>query len=70
MREMAETLWEAAARGFTDLFDATYADNAGKVMVMVSLRLVDPTSSSSSGTDWREGSVPSVNGGSKKRVLR
>ena len=60
VKSMAEMLWECACLGAADLFDAIYADEAGRIAVAVSLRLADDTSGSSSGTDYREGSVPSV----------
>ena len=56
---MADKLWECACLGLTDLFDAVFMDDDGQVGVSISLRLSDG-SSSSSGTDFREGSVPSV----------
>ena len=60
VKTMAERMWEIACMGAADLFDAVYASEGGKIAVAVSLRLVDDTSGSSSGTDYREGSVPSV----------
>lgn len=59
VKAMAERLWETACLGLTDLFDIIYMDDAGQIAVSVSLRLADG-GSSSSGTDYREGSVPSV----------
>ena len=60
VKDMAEKLWECACLGMADLFDVMYMDDAGQVAVSISLRLADGASSSSSGTDFREGSVPSV----------
>ena len=59
VKAMADKLWECACLGLTDLFDAVFMDDDGQVGVSISLRLSDG-SSSSSGTDFREGSVPSV----------
>lgn len=58
VKQIADRLWECAALGMTDLFDVAYIDDVGEIAVSVSLRLAD--SSSSSGTEFREGSVPSV----------
>ena len=60
VKEMADRLWEAACLGAAELFDAMYMDEIGRVAVAISLRLADGSSSSSSDTDYREGSVPSV----------
>lgn len=60
VKDMAEKLWESACLGMADLFDVMYMDDAGQIAVSISLRLADGASSSSSGTDFREGSVPSV----------
>lgn len=59
VHSMAEKLWECACLGMTELFDVIYMDDSGQISVSISLRLVDGGSSSSS-TDFREGSVPSV----------
>lgn len=56
---LADRLWQCASLGLTNTFDAMYMDDAGQIAVSVSLRLIEG-SSSSSGTDFREGSVPSV----------
>ena len=61
VKGMADRLLEVTRLGVAELFDAIYMDDAGKIAVAVSLRFADPTSSgSSSDTDYREGSVPSV----------
>ena len=59
VKTMAERLWQCASLGFTDMFDAMYMDDSGQVALTISLRLVEG-SSSSSDTDFRDGSVPSV----------
>ena len=61
VEEMAETLKNLAIRGFTNLFEATFMDASGRRGLKVALTLID-LSSSSEGTDFREGSVPSVTG--------
>lgn len=61
VKGIAERLWECACLGMADLFDVIYIDEAGQVIVNISLRLADSSGSSSgSGTEFREGSVPSV----------
>lgn len=61
VKNMADRLWHCAALGFSDLFDAIYMDDTGQVAVSISLRLTDGSSSSSdTGSQFREGSVPSV----------
>ena len=59
VKTIAERLWESACMGLANLFDVIYMDDAGRIAVSVSLRLAEG-GSSSSGTDYREGSVPSV----------
>lgn len=59
VKEIAERLWQCACLGMAQLFDVMYMDDAGSVAVSISLRLVDD-SSSSSGSQYREGSVPSI----------
>ena len=59
VKEMAERLWECACLGLTHLFDAMYIDEVGQVVVSISLRLADESSSSSGGY-YREGSIESV----------
>lgn len=60
VKRMAEKLWESACLGMAQLFDVVYADDAGQVLVSISLRLTDGGSSSGSDTQYREGSVPSI----------
>ncbi len=61
VREMAERLWTCASAGMAELFEVVYMDDAGQVSCAVSLTLLDAEGSSgSAGTDYREGSVPSV----------
>ena len=61
VKNTALRLYEAATMGFTDLFEAIYMDEAGRVAVTVSMRVMDALSSSDgSSSDYREGSVPSV----------
>ena len=61
VKSTAMRLYEAAALGLTDLFEAVYMDDAGTVAVTVSLKITDALSSSGGSTsDYREGSVPSV----------
>ncbi len=59
VKTMAERLWESACLGMSNLFEATYMDDAGQVIVSIALRLAED-GSSSSGTYYREGSVESV----------
>ena len=59
VKTIAERLWESACLGLANLFDVIYMDDSGRIAVSVSLRLAEG-GSSSSGTDYREGSVPSV----------
>ena len=61
VQEMAENLKNLAITGFTNLFEATFFDETGKIGLKVALTLID-SSSSSEGQDFREGSVPSVSG--------
>ena len=61
VKDIAERLWECAVMGMTDLFEAMYTDSTGRIGLKVSMLLID-SSLSSSGDDFREGSVPSVNG--------
>ena len=61
IRDLAERLWECACMGATDLFEAIYSDFSGRIGLHISLSLIDSTLSSS-GDDFREGSVPSVTG--------
>ncbi|KAL8856724.1 MAG: hypothetical protein Q9178_006681 [Gyalolechia marmorata] len=79
LAQMTLNAWTFAARGFTDLFDIMYSNGDGKILVSVSLRMLEQavvpgTGSGESsqtgldgtdwgGTDWREGSVPSVGSG-------
>ncbi|KAL8912565.1 MAG: hypothetical protein Q9171_002429 [Xanthocarpia ochracea] len=79
LAQLTLNAWNFAARGFTDLFDIMYASGDGKILVSVSLRMIGQavgpgTGSGESsqtgldgtewgGTDWREGSVPSVGSG-------
>ena len=62
VKDTAMTLYQAAALGFADLFEAIYMDDAGTIAVTVSVGIVDTVSSSDGSTPdyWREGSVPSV----------
>ena len=61
VKEMADRLWETTRMGIAEFFDSIYMDDAGKIAVAISLKFADPNSSSSSSdTDYREGSVPSV----------
>ena len=60
VKKIADKLWECACMGKSDLFDVIYVDDAGQILVSISLRLADGGSSSDSGTEFREGSVPSV----------
>lgn len=61
VKEMGMRLYECANRGFTDLFDAIYVNDAGNIAVTMSMRIMDDSSSSDgSMPDYREGSVPSV----------
>ena len=61
VKSIAMMLYEAAALGLTDLFEAIYMDDAGTVAVTVSVKITDALSSSGDSTsDYREGSVPSV----------
>lgn len=61
VQEMAERLLTCARMGMSALFDAVYGDQAGQIGVAISLRLMGGViSGDSSGTDYREGSVPSV----------
>ena len=59
VEQIAERLWCAASRGLTDLFDVIYTHETQQIAVMISMRIAED-SSSSSDTDYREGSVPSV----------
>ena len=61
VKDIAERLWESAVMGMTDLFEVAFADSTGQIGLKVSMMIVD-ASLSSSGDDFREGSVPSVNG--------
>ncbi|KAL8789283.1 MAG: hypothetical protein Q9213_001206 [Squamulea squamosa] len=76
--QIAFNAWEGATRGFTELWDVMYSNADGSILVNLSLRLLNhvlsgPDSGSSSqdalthtdwdGSDWREGSVPSVGSG-------
>ncbi|CAF9938607.1 MAG: hypothetical protein HETSPECPRED_001127 [Heterodermia speciosa] len=61
VKDLAERLWECAVMGLTDLFEAAYSDETGKIALKVTMSIVD-ASLSSSDDDFREGSVPSVNG--------
>ena len=61
VKELADRLWQCAVLGLTDLFEATYFDQTGRIGLKVVLSIVD-SSLSSEGDDFREGSVPSVNG--------
>ena len=79
LAQMTLNAWEFAARGFTDLFDIMYTNGDGSILVSASLRMIEQavgpgTGSGESsqtglegtdwgGTDWREGSVPSVGSG-------
>ena len=61
VKDMADRLWESACLGLSELFDAVYMTETGNIAVAVSMRLLEGDGSSqSSGTDYREGSVPSV----------
>lgn len=61
VKDMADKLWETACLGLTTLFDAMYMDDTGQIAVSVSMRIMDADGSlSSSSSDYREGSVPSV----------
>lgn len=59
VKTVAERLWQCACLGMTDMFDAIFMEDSGKIAVSISLRLADGGSSSSD-TQYREGSVPSV----------
>lgn len=64
VQAVADSLWESAALGFAEFFQAYYADDTGTVAAAVTLKFADGAESSSGysvgGSDWREGSVPSV----------
>ena len=62
VREVVGMMWETSVRGFAELFEVIYQDEAKRVAVIIVLDLVDDNGSSSSGDGefWREGSVPSV----------
>ena len=63
VQELAERLWDCAARGLTDLFDAYYAHENTNIALQVSLRIIDEClSSSDSDFCYREGSVETVTG--------
>lgn len=61
---VADSLWESAALGMAEFFQAFYADDSGRVAAAVSLKFIDGAESNSGysvgSSDWREGSVPSV----------
>ncbi|KAL8782848.1 MAG: hypothetical protein Q9195_009555 [Heterodermia aff. obscurata] len=61
VKDLAERLWECAVMGMTDLFEAAFSDSTGQIGLKVSMAIID-SSLSSTGDDFREGSVPSVNG--------
>ena len=61
LKDMADRLWESDCLGMTQLFEAIFMTDARDIAVVVSLTLMEGDGSSqSSGTDYREGSVPSV----------
>ena len=62
VHEVADLCWECACRGMAELFEAFFMDDSRTIGAVVSLTMADNEGSSqySSGTDWREGSVPSV----------
>lgn len=64
VQAVADSLWESAALGMAEFFQAYYATDSGMVGTAISLKFVDGAESSSGysvgSSDWREGSVPSV----------
>ena len=46
VKEMGMRLYECAKRGFADLFDAIYVNDAGNFAVTMSMRIMDDLSSS------------------------
>ena len=61
VKDLAEKLLLSARLGMANMFDVLYMDDTGQIAVNIALRLVDESGSfSSSGSDYREGSVPSV----------
>lgn len=61
VKDMADRLWECTCLGMSQLFDAVFVTDARDIAVAVSLTLMEGDGSSqSSGTEYREGSVPSV----------
>ena len=59
--DLAQRLRQCAIIGATDLFEAVFTDDAAQIGLKVTMAIIDE-SLSSSDDDFREGSVPSVNG--------
>ena len=66
VKEMADRMWEIVGMGATNLFEVVYVNEAQKIAVQVTLSLIEDSGGSSNDPQWREGSVPSVNGGATR----
>lgn len=64
VQSVADGLWETAALGMAEFFEAYYSDDSLTFGTAISLKFTDGAESSSGysvgSSDWREGSVPSV----------
>ena len=60
IRTTANSLWESAVMGVTQLFEMAYMNDAGTIAVQVTLTVMDGSSGSSNSLTWREGSVDSI----------